>query len=178
MKTTAKTIALASIIVLGSGWAFARPARDNGRKEQEKVVTVTTVKTTTIDPKVKEHPKKVHQAETKKAERPAPVARESSPRHMAGKRQGPNRNRHVAKRPAGAKPVSHPECRPEPVAKHKPCAEVPKHVGHAAPAPAHVKVVTKVEKRPHHCAGLDGKSVAAGAIVGGIIALTAVAASN
>ena len=47
MKTTVKTIAIASIIALGTASAFAKPANGHHNNPQGKTVTTTTVKTTT-----------------------------------------------------------------------------------------------------------------------------------
>lgn len=171
MKTTVKTIAIASIIALGTASAFARPANGNKNNPQNKTVTTTTVTTTKT---VKEETKKV--ASNKQA-KPNPKKEAS---HM---RPNENKRRHVVKHEG-------PKHEPRPVAKQegpkapKPAVK-PAPVCHttvvktfevAKPAKP-VTVVKTVEAKPA-TVEIDGKSLAAGAIIGGILALTAVAAAN
>ena len=189
MKTTVKTIAIASIIALGTASAFARPANGHHNNPQGKTVTTTTVKTTTTTKTVKEQPKKVasnHHAR--------PDAKPAPKKEISHRKEHDNRRRHVAKHEGPKyepRPVAKqegpkapkPECKPAPVAKHvhpKPACRpttVVKKVEVVKTVPAPVTVVEEVEVRPVH-AEVDGASLAAGAIIGGIIGLTIAAAAN
>lgn len=155
MKTTVKTIAIATVIALGTASAFAKPANGN-KTAQNKTVTTTTVTTTTKT--VKEETKKVASNQQ---------AKPNHKKEVSNKRPNENRRRHVAK-----KEPPKPAVKPVPVCH----TTVVKTVEVAKPAKP-VTVVKTVEARPATIE-LDGKSLAAGAIIGGILALTAVAAAN
>ena len=186
MKTTVKTFAIISIITLGTATAFARPANGNKNNPQNKTVTTTTVTTTKT---VKEQPKKVasnHHAR--------PDAKPAPKKEISHRKKHDNRRRHVVKHEGPKhepRPVAKqegpkapkPKCKPAPVAKHvhpKPACRpttVVKKVEVVKTVPAPVTVVEEVEVRPVH-AEIDGASLAAGAIIGGIIGLTIAAAAN
>lgn len=157
MKTTVKTFAIISIITLGTATAFARPANGHHRPEQGKVVT-TTVKTTTTKT-VKVEPKKVASNHHARPEA----------KHVSKKESGHIKNHgkhHVAKHEI------------HPFNTHRPCQKPVAVVKTSKrPVPAPVVVVKEVEVRPVH-AEVDGASLAAGAIIGGIIGLTIAAAAN
>ena len=92
MKTTVKTIAIASIIALGTASAFAKPANGHHNNPQGKTVTTTTVKTTTTTKTVKEQPKEVasnHHAR--------PDAKPAPKKEISHRKKHDNRRRHVAK---------------------------------------------------------------------------------
>ncbi|WP_407397036.1 hypothetical protein [Treponema sp.] len=174
MKTTVKTFAIISIITLGTASAFAKPANSN-KTTQSKTVTTKTVTTTTTTKTVKEEPKKVA---SKNHAKPAPK------KEIGHKRENENKRRHVTKHEAPKAPKTACKPAPAPVVKK---VEVIKHPGQTSckPAtvvktttrPATVTVVKEVEVKPVH-AEIDGASLAAGAIIGGIIGLTIAAAAN
>lgn len=158
MKTTVKTIAIASIIALGTASAFAKPGNGHHNNPQGKTVTTTTVKTTTTKT-VKVEPKKVASNHHARPEA----------KHVSKKESGHIKNHgkhHVAKHEI------------HPSNTHRPCQKPVAVVKTSKrPVPAPVVVVKEVEVRPVH-AEVDGASLAAGAIIGGIIGLTIAAAAN
>ena len=130
-------------------------------------MTTTTVTTTKT---VKEQPKKVasnHHAR--------PDAKPAPKKEISHRKKHDNRRRHVVKHKPKHGIPKH-ACKPAPVAKKKP----PKPAVKPAPV-CHTTVVKTVEvAKPAKpvTVEIDGKSLAAGAIIGGILALTAVAAAN
>lgn len=162
MKTGIKTIALASVVALCTSGAFAKTSRNHGHSKPEKVAVTTTVKTKTVT-KVKSHPEKVSKADPghhdEHRRRPNPNSRRRKSHHDGHVSEIHHKNHELPR----------PDHRPAPVVKHRHGEKRPSVV---VVERHHARPVTIVEP----VVEVDPAAVAAGAIVGGIIALTAIAA--